>query len=138
MRVAAFALFLIFSGITTYCNLFAGKKVMKEINRGNYLKALSYSKYCPDKEKELLVFNLIRNDFRAMYSNLEYLSEDELNLLIDYMRVLSVYPEVYFKIVERVRNLKSVKLTRKLKNCIEKPAWKSMLKQDLRSLKNAE
>ena len=112
--------------------------MMKEINRGDYLKALFYSKYCPNREKESLVLTLIRNDFRAMYSNLEYLSEDELSLLIDYMQVLSLYPEVYLKIVERVRGVESVKLTRKLKKCIKKPAWKSMLKQDLRFLKNAE
>ncbi len=118
--------------------MFAERRVMKEITRSNYLKALRYSRYCPSKEKELLVVRLIRNDFKAMYSNLEYISEEELSLLIDYMQVLSLRPEVYLKVVEKVRDAENIELTRKLEKNIEKPAWKIVLRKDLHSFKDAE
>ncbi len=138
MRVAVFALLLLVSGSVIYTNLFARKRVMKEISKGNYLKALYYSKYCPEEEKRLTVLRLIRNDFRAIYSNLEMTSERELDLLIDYMEVLSLRPEVYLNVIERVREVESARLTRKLKSKIDKPAWENILKQDLKTLKNAE
>ena len=138
MRFAILIVAIIFTWNVVYANLFADRKVIKEINKGNYLKALHYSKYCIDPKKRRIVLTLIRNDFQQIYSNLNFVSQNELKLLIDYTNILTIRPDVYLKIVERIREESDIHLIYRLIKSVDKPAWKSMLKQDLRSLKNAE
>lgn len=138
MRIVILILLFIFAGNVVYSSLFADKKVMREIQRKNYMKAFHYSKYCPSRKKQLLVLNLIRNDFRSIYSNLDSVSEKDLDLLIDYMNVLPLRPEVYYDLVEKVRKSKNIRLMRKLRRNTDKPAWALMVKQDIKNLQNAE
>lgn len=134
-----FSLFAI-SCHLVYLNLFVPKKVKQELRKGNYLKAFDYCYMTKNGPKLAEIYRLIELDYKRLAKKIrsKKAKRGDLKRIIKYFPVMDVEYDLFLRTVELLFEMKDQKLINALIRNIEKPAWRKILKEDLKRLKNAE
>ncbi len=134
-----FGLFVICCHVV-YINVFVPRKVKRELEKGNYLKAFDYCYMTRNSPKLAEIHRLIQLDFERLTEKVRAreAKRGDLKRIVNYFQVMDVEYDLFLRTVELLFEKEDEKLINQLIRITEKPAWKRILTKDLKKLRNAE
>ena len=114
--------------------------VKREIKKGNYLKAFDYCYMTKNSPKLAEIYRLIESDYERLVKKVrsEKAKRGDLKRIINYFPAMKVKYDIFLKTVDLLFEMEDERLINELIGNIRKPAWKRILKKDLKRLKDAE